>query len=830
MQLPLKDYQKKHVSRLLADYQAARDEFVRRGRRQAIVLASPTGSGKTVMTAALIENILFGGEEAAAASIEAMPHTTILWFSDDPELNEQSRRRLVQVSDRLSIDRLVSVPNSFDQRVFDRGRVYFLNTQKLRQGALLVSPGNRRTSTIWDTIAATEADRPGELLLVVDEAHRGLSQRPGEVNDRRTILSRLLDGTGDQPGIGLVLGITATPARFDAYLSVGDRTRRNTAISPMEVREEGIIKDRLMLHGIDESGEHAWTMLGEAIQRTLQMDQRWRARGEQATPPFQVSPLLMIQVEDKIADQLSATPLGQLVEEVRVRWPDLRPEQIVHCFGERQAIEAGGWRIRHMEPVDVSDATDVRVVLFKTALNTGWDCPRAEVLMSFRAARDQTAIAQLVGRMVRTPLGHRIEGDDELNSAYLYLPYFDRAALLQIKQHLTTDEGGPSFDVDVADEVRDLTLRDEMRSGGTRQHVFGALSGIPFDSVEAVRSKPDLHRLFALTRMLDLDGIAAGSGGWTTRAADQLIAMIAAHVDNNDPDEPIGETRQVRIVSLTLENGRIVGHDERRADLSDADIDRAFKVVAPALSPELAAAWLRLRFDADDPAKAKADFLDAIGDANLRAALEQQAATLFDETFEANLDAVRALPEERRAEYLLLRRAARRVQGVFMTPPTSIRVPWPADGTPLDDHIYVEPQDKTFLMTTTEWEIATMRDARREEGFEAFLRNYPRKSWAISYAYEQDGQTKPGYPDFLVIRTHEGRLIVDILEPHRGEDSLDKARGLASFAERHGDRYGRIHMLRYDGQLLRRLKLEDPASRAALRQPLEQADFVALFK
>jgi type III restriction enzyme len=165
-----------------------------------------------------------------------------------------------------------------------------------------------------------------------------------------------------------------------------------------------------------------------------------------------------------------------------------------------------------------------------------------------------------------------------------------------------------------------------------------------------------------------------------------------------------------------------------------------------------------------------------------------------------------------------------------MTPPTTIRVPWPADGTPLDDHIYVDPEDGTFLMKTSGWEVVTMREARREQGFEAFLRNYDRKPWALSYAYEHDGQTKPGYPDFLVIRSDDNRLVVDILEPHYGEDSLDKARGLASFAERHGGRYGRIHMLRYDGQSLRRLKLEDPAVRTALRGSIEQADFVALFE
>ena len=58
----------------------------------------------------------------------------------------------------------------------------------------------------------------------------------------------------------------------------------------------------------------------------------------------------------------------------------------------------------------------LRVVLFKLSLNTGWDCPRAEVMMSFRAAADATYIAQLVGRMVRTPLARRIVDVESLNT------------------------------------------------------------------------------------------------------------------------------------------------------------------------------------------------------------------------------------------------------------------------------------------------------------------------------------------------------------------------------------------------------------------------------
>lgn len=831
MQIPPKGYQGRHVVNLLGDYVSARDEVVRRDRPQALVLAAPTGAGKTVMATTFIENIMFGGDEAALAGLSANPNTTVLWFSDNPELNEQSRRRMIQFSDRLDASRLSVIPNTFDQRHFERGQVYFLNTQKLRSGGLLVSPGNRRTHTIWDTIENTEADRPGELLLIIDEAHRGLAQRAADANERATILARLLDGSEQHRGIRMVMGITATPARFDQYLAGSARTKRTTIVLPAEIREDGIIKDRLMLHGIDDDGEHAWTMFGQAIERLVRMDERWRAHTDTLADKSEVSPLMIVQVEDRTALEPSATPIGQLIEELRAKWPTLSEHQVAHCFAERETIEAGGWRLSHVDPSEISDQKAIRVVLFKTALNTGWDCPRAEVLMSFRSARDQTAIAQLVGRMVRTPLGMRVGGNDELNSAYLYLPHFDRGALLEIRKHLIEDDGGASFDVDVATDVRDLVLRTELRPGESRNAVFQALAGLTFDAVPAVKSRPDLHRVFALSRKLDMDSLAPGVGTWTARAAEALTGLMLRHLTDADEEEQIGLTRQVGIVSFTIEDGRIIAHDERRTDLTDSDIERAFRVTAPILSPEVASAWLRIRFDPDDPIRSKAEFLDLAAKPVVREGLEATAGTLFDEMFDTHLDAIRSLPEERRAEYLDLRRSARRVQSVFMMPPTTIRVAWPEDGTPLEDHIYVEPKDGTFMMTTSGWEVVTLREARREDGFQAFLRNYPRKSWSLSYAYEDAVGFKPGYPDFLVVRSDAaGSMIVDVLEPHRGEDSLVKARGMAAFAERHGSNYGRIHMLRFDGTNLRRLKLESPAVRTRLAQTIEQEEFTALFE
>jgi len=83
-----------------------------------------------------------------------------------------------------------------------------------------------------------------------------------------------------------------------------------------------------------------------------------------------------------------------------------------HCFQDQADLQISGHIIRKVEASRIQDTGEIKVVLFKTALSTGWDCPRAEIMMSFRRAQDPTSIAQLVGRMIRTPLARRIEKDE----------------------------------------------------------------------------------------------------------------------------------------------------------------------------------------------------------------------------------------------------------------------------------------------------------------------------------------------------------------------------------------------------------------------------------
>ena len=63
-------------------------------------------------------------------------------------------------------------------------------------------------------------------------------------------------------------------------------------------------------------------------------------------------------------------------------------------------------------------------------------------MMSFRRATDATYIAQLLGRMVRTPMQMHIQVDDVLNDVHLYLPYFDAQTVEDVVKALQSTEGG----------------------------------------------------------------------------------------------------------------------------------------------------------------------------------------------------------------------------------------------------------------------------------------------------------------------------------------------------------------------------------------------------
>ena len=96
----------------------------------------------------------------------------------------------------------------------------------------------------------------------------------------------------------------------------------------------------------------------------------------------------------------------------------------------------------------------------------------------------------------------------------------------------------------------------------------------------------------------------------------------------------------------------------------------------------------------------------------------------------------------------------------------------------------------------------------------------------LSIPYEIDEETKPTYPDFIIVRTDKVLgYVIDILEPHNPEfkDNLGKAKGFAEYA-RQNPGVGRIQLIRMgkDSAGNKRFKRLD-MSKSAVRDKVSHA-------
>lgn len=430
-------FQQTAVSKLLAEINSAKAYHKADGRPQVIAFRAPTGSGKTIVMTTVIEDI-FNGTETTVEQPEAI----FVWLSDSPQLNEQSKTKIIQKADKIRPNQCVTIEDdSFDREMLDDGMIYFLNTQKLGKSSRLVIGGDNRTYTIWQTLQNT-ADRKGDhLYVIIDEAHRGMHDK--DAARATTIMQKFLKGS-ERDGLEampIVIGMSATDERFRRLVGNISSVCHNVDVRPDEVRSSGLLKDRIIITYPDQDSIDDMVILQAAADEWKNKCKHWNYYCT-TQKSQQVRPVLVIQVENRSSDSTSATEIGECLSRIESRTGARFSEyEVVHTFGQTSAIEVGGLKIHHVDASDIADNKKIRVVFFKENLSTGWDCPRAETMMSFRHAQDATYIAQLLGRMIRTPLQRHIDVDETLNEVRLFLPHFNKDNVEAVMKALQDEEG-----------------------------------------------------------------------------------------------------------------------------------------------------------------------------------------------------------------------------------------------------------------------------------------------------------------------------------------------------------------------------------------------------
>jgi type III restriction enzyme len=383
--IEFKDYQEKAIVKLKSEV----NELLESQNDEVIIFKSPTGSGKTLMTAEFLRRLI-------DARIDGKKFSFV-WIAVN-KLHDQSRNSLKKYYDRNGVALRCSYFQDLENRQIKQNEILFLNWASINKKDNVFVRANERDNNL-DTIMARTKEAGRTIILIIDESHHTAS------SDKSQEIIRKL-------GPKVTIEVSATPQIKSDYI---------VPVKIEGVRKEGMIKKEVVVNDgfenyvidkrkSDESADEL--ILRSAIEKRNEL-QKILEKKENSL----VNPLLLIQLPDN-----------------RRGVPDKKEDvlRLLSKFGygkddPRLAIYLTGNEKINLDNIEKPE-NEVEVMLFKQAIALGWDCPRATILVLFRQWTDQniTFSIQTLGRVMRMP-EHKHYGNDELNRAYLYtsLPDID---------------------------------------------------------------------------------------------------------------------------------------------------------------------------------------------------------------------------------------------------------------------------------------------------------------------------------------------------------------------------------------------------------------------
>ena len=394
MKFELFPFQMNAVHRLRKFLMVAQANYKLMDVPQAISFTAPTGAGKTIMLAALVEQVYRGDE-----NYPAQPDAIFVWLSDSPELNQQSCDKFYFNADGINHAQLIMIEDDkFDQQTLDDGKIYFLNTQKLGKGSNLTKHSDLRQYTIWETLRNTIKAKTDKIYFIIDEAHRGMKDTAAA--RATTIMQKFIKGSVEDKfePVPVVIGMSATPARFNILVKSTLAATIPVVVTNAEVKASGLLKERIIVIYPDEEESTAvakdMAILEAASDEWKNKCEHWRQYlNEQNAKIF--NPIFVVQVANGSGGKTSDTDLDECLKKISQRTGiAFEVGEVVHTFGETADLMINGLQVQYRNPSSISGDEKIRVIFFKENLSTGWDCPQAETMMSFRRAVDATYIAQ----------------------------------------------------------------------------------------------------------------------------------------------------------------------------------------------------------------------------------------------------------------------------------------------------------------------------------------------------------------------------------------------------------------------------------------------------
>jgi len=386
MNINLKPYQEKAVGQLIAKAVELLDFD---GPGETLVFQAPTGSGKTIMTAKFIEGL-----------IKELPNDDIcfVWMSiGKGELHLQSKHSLERVFAGFPRVTLAEEEFSGGRERIVQNEVVVANWEKLRSKdsktgewkVLLMKDGEKLN--FRDVLEKTREQR--KIILIIDESHtNATSERAQEL---RQIISA-----------DLVLEMSATPRLMPTAAQLFETKAGFVKVNPKDVIEEGMIKKELIINEdiekIAKSEEDSQTAVLEASYRKrIELKKAFEKEGSN------INPLVLVQIPTAEAGE-------QKIEVVK---KFLSEKGITEKNG-KLAIWLAEQKSDTIDWISEPD-NEIEFLIFKQAIDTGWDCPRAHILVKFRETHNIVFEIQTVGRILRMP-EQKHYGSEALNRGYIY--------------------------------------------------------------------------------------------------------------------------------------------------------------------------------------------------------------------------------------------------------------------------------------------------------------------------------------------------------------------------------------------------------------------------
>ena len=789
-------FQQGKLEELYHSWHQAQEEYASpySRKQQIISLTAPTGAGKTLIMTALIEAVYRGH-----TPYPAQGNAIFLWLSDMPKLNDQSKMKIMrETMPSISRNRFVTIEaETFNQRVLEDKCIYFINTQKLGEDKNLVDKngGDHREYTFWDTLRNTIEEKGERLFLIIDEAHRG-TNNPKEYSQANSIMQKFLMGSpkDNMLPMPIVIGMSATSDRFKELVkNIKGATERSVDILPKDVRESGLLKEHIEIDYVgDQEHKSEMSILKLAAMEWKDKCEHWQQYHEQHGEKL-IRPIMTIQVDNRGNNSNTTTDIDECLRVIEeVTGEKLNDGNVVNSFTEEKDFIANGIRVIYKEPQYINDDENVKIVFFKQNLSTGWDCPRAETMMSFRSAQDYTYISQLLGRMVRTPLHHRIETDDTLNEVRLFLPHFDKATADKVVDFLNS-EGvvGASAREAGAKETQTLHVAEDLKE------VYEWINSLNLTSDIIARNhiRNYVSSLFKLADLVKNETSNKNAKSDITKKTTRMIQEYIADIKEKGQYEE--EVKKVE--TFLMNGGRLTYLKDKQMEDSvvvsvnrlEYDIQKEFEVVDKNLAEEIAYPYLQTCENPDELPEYQKHVIIYAG--NRMDELEKFAKRTFNTLKDTYRD-------ELSRKNLQIRKKFNDIAKETDNSDTTWKLYEPLYLTKgkveKEGHLFVDENGKCYFDLDT-WETLVLDEEMKKPGFKCWIRNPKGRPESLCLRRREGSVEKPFYPDFIIVTESNGNLSLSILEPHdpSREDNLSKANALIEYGRKE-NRIKRLELIR----------------------------------